>query len=134
MFQSFHVANCRSVKHILECTPVVQTPAQLGHEFVGNIYSKAAALDPAVKNMAQVLLAAKASRAVFSDASSAAKTKRSKGSWPKTGNLFLEPIGNIGRKFFFGWHAVYVPYTTCTVKQNRSKAFDAVTCEFCDRN
>jgi hypothetical protein len=110
MLQGIHVANSRLVEQILKCAPVIQATAYLWHEFVGNVHSKTASLDPAVKNMAQVLFTLKASFAMLSDASGAAKTQGSQGSWPKAGNLFMKPIRNIWGKFFFGWHAVYVPY------------------------
>jgi len=110
MFQSIHVANCRLVEQILKCTPVVKTTAHLRHKFVGNVHRKAAALDPAVKNMAKVLFTVKASLAVLSDTPSTAKTYRPQGCWPKAGNLFLKPICNICGEFLFSWHAVYVPY------------------------
>ena len=110
MLQSIHVANCRLVKQILKCTAVVEASADLRHEFVGNVYSKTATLDPAVKNMAGMLFTFKASFAVLSNASSTPKIQRSQSSWPKAGSLFLKPIRDICRKFFLGWHDVYVPY------------------------
>ncbi len=108
MFQSFHVANCSLVEQVLKCAAVLKATIHLRHEFVRNVYGKAAAIDPAVKNMALVLLTTKASFAVLSDAPSAAKTQRSKSSWPKAGSLFLKPFRNICGKFFLRWHAVYV--------------------------
>jgi hypothetical protein len=99
------------MEQILKCTPIVQATAYLRDEFVGNVYSKTAALDPSVKNMAEVLFTLKASLAVLSDAPGAAKAQRSQRSWPKAGNLFLKPIGDICGKFFWGWHDVYVAYT-----------------------
>jgi hypothetical protein len=110
MLQSFHIADRRLVEQILKRTTVVKTTAHLRHEFVGDVHSKTASLDPAVKNMAKVLFAFKASYAVLSDAPATAKTQRSQSSWPKAGNLFLKPIGNICGKFFLGWHVVYVTY------------------------
>jgi hypothetical protein len=110
MLQSFHVANCRLVEQILKRTTVVKTTAHLRHEFVGDVDGEAAALNPAVKNMAKVLFTFKASLAVLSDAPGTAKIQRSQSSWPEAGNLFLKPIRNVRRKFFFGWHAVYVTY------------------------
>ena len=110
MLQRIHVANCRLVQHILKCTPVIQTTAHVRHEFVGNIDSKAAVLDSPVKNVAKVLFTSKASFAVLSNTLGAAKAQRPQSSWPEVSNLFLKPISNIRRKFFFGWHAVYVPY------------------------
>jgi len=110
MLQRIHVSNCRLVEHILKCTPVVQTAAHFWHKFVGNIYSKAAALDPAVKNMAKVLFTLEAGFTVLSNALSTAKTQRSQSSGPKGGNLFLKPIRNICGKFSFGWHIVYMPH------------------------
>jgi hypothetical protein len=101
MFQRY-VANCRLTEYILKCTPVIQTPVHLGHDFIGDVHSKTAALDPAVKDMAKVLFTFSASFAVLSNASGAAKTQRSQSSWPKTGTLFLKPIGDMCRKFFFG--------------------------------
>jgi len=110
MLQSLHVAIRRLVKQFLKCTPVVQATAYLRHEFVGNVHSKAAALNPAIKNMAKVLFAIKASLAVLSNAPRTAKTQRSESRWPKALDLLLKPIGYIYRKFFLGWHDVYVSY------------------------
>jgi hypothetical protein len=98
------------VKQILKRTTVVKTTAHLSHEFVGDVNGEAAALDPAVKNMAKVLFTFKASFAVLSDAPGTAKTQRSQSGRPKAGSLFLKPIRNICGKFFLGWHDVYVPY------------------------
>jgi hypothetical protein len=110
MLQGIYVANCRLVEHILKCTPVVQTTAHFRHEFVGDVYSKAAALDPAVKNIAKVLFILEASLAVFSNALGTPKAQRSQSRWPEAGNLFLKPTRYICGKFFFGWHTVYVTY------------------------
>jgi len=95
MLQSIHVANCRLVEQILKCAAVVQTTADLRHEFVRNVYSKTAALDPAVKNMARMLLTAKTSFAVLSNASGTPKIQRSQGSRPKAGSLLLKPVRDI---------------------------------------
>jgi hypothetical protein len=110
MLQSIHVANCRLVEQILKCAAVVETTADLRHQFVRNVYSKPATLDSAVKNMAGMLLTAKTSFALLSNASGTPKIQRSQSSRPKVGSLFLKPIRDIYRKFFWGWHAVYVPY------------------------
>jgi hypothetical protein len=110
MLQSIYIANCRLVKQILKCAAVVEASADLRHEFVRNVYSKTATFDPAVKNMAGMLLTAKTSFAVLSNASSTPKIQRSQSSRPKAGSLFLKPIRDIYRKFFLGWHAVYVPH------------------------
>jgi hypothetical protein len=110
MLQSFHVANCRLVEQILKRTTVVKTTAHLRHEFVGDVDGESAAIDPAVKDMAKVLFTFKASLAVLSDAPGSAKIQRSQSRWPEASNLFLKPIRNIRRKFFFGWHDVYVTY------------------------
>jgi len=110
MLQSFHIANRRLVEQILKCTPIVQATTHLRHEFVGDVHSKTAALNLAVKNMAKVLFTFKASLAVLPDAPGTAKIQRSQSSWPEVGNLFLKPIRNVRRKFFFNWHTVYVIY------------------------
>lgn len=110
MLQSIHVANSRLVKQILKCAAVVETTADLRHEFVRNIYRKTATMDSAVKNMAGMLLTVKTSLAVLSNASCTPKIQRSQSSRPKIGSLFLKPICDIYRKFFLGWHVVYVPY------------------------
>jgi hypothetical protein len=109
MLQSIHVANCRLVQQILKCVAVVETTVYLRHEFLRDVYSETTTLDPAVKNMAGMLLTAKTSFAVLSYAPGTAKVQRSQSSRPKAGSLFLEPIRDIYRKFFLGWHAVYVP-------------------------
>ena len=102
MLQSIHVADCRLVEQILKCAAVVEASADLRYEFVGNVYRKTATLDPAVKNMAGMLLTAKTSFAVLSNTSGTPKIQRSQSSRPKTGNLFLKPIRDIYRKFFLG--------------------------------
>jgi hypothetical protein len=98
------------VEQILKRTTVVKTTAHLRHEFVGDVDGEAAALNPAVKNMAKVLFTFKASLAVLSDAPGTAKIQRSQSSWPEAGKLFLKPIRYVRRKFFWGWHTVYVTY------------------------
>jgi hypothetical protein len=123
MLQSIHIANCRLMEHILKRTAVLETAGHLRDEFVGNVYSKTAAVDPAVKNMAKVLFAFAASWAVLPNAPGTAKTQRSQSSWPEAGDLFLKPIINVCRKFFFGWHTVYVTHTTYTVKHYLHKGF-----------
>ena len=110
MLQSIHVANGCLVEQILKCAAVVETTADIRHEFVRNIYRKTATLDSAVKNMAGMLLTAKTSFAVLSNASGTPKIQRSQSSGPKVGSLFLKPIRDIYRKLFLGWHAVYMPY------------------------
>jgi hypothetical protein len=99
------------MEQILKCAAVLETTADLRHEFVRNVYSKTATLDPAVKNMAGMLLTAKTSFAALSNASGTTKIQRSQSGRPKVGSPFLKPIRDIYRKFFLGWHAVYVPYT-----------------------
>jgi hypothetical protein len=94
MLQSIHVANCRLVEQILICTTVLKATAHLRHEFVRDVHSKTAALDPTVKNMARVLLAFKASFTVLADAPRAAKTQRSQSSWPKAASLDFHGTGN----------------------------------------
>jgi hypothetical protein len=133
MLQGFGVSQCCLVKQVLQRTAIVETTAHLRHELVGNVKGEAAAFDSAVKYMAGVLFAFDASFAVLADASGTAKTQRSQSRRPKAGGSFLEPLRNICRKFFL-CHLVYVPYNTYTVKRNLLKAFDAVTCEFRDRN
>jgi hypothetical protein len=96
------------MEQILKCTPVVQTTAHLRDEFLRNVHCKTAAFDPAIKNIAEVLFTLKASLAVLSDAPGSAKIQRTKRRWPKAGNLFLKPIGDICGEFFFSWHGVYV--------------------------
>jgi hypothetical protein len=123
MLQSIHVANCRLVEHILKRTTVVQTTAHFGHELVGDIYSEAAALDPAVKNMAKVLFALETSFAVLADTPGTAKAQRSQSGWPKAGNLLLKPIRDIYRKFFSGWHDVYVTYNHMYSQVNSLNCF-----------
>ena len=110
MLQRIYVSNGRLVEYILKCTPVVQTTTHFRHKFVWNIHCKAAPLDSAVKNMAEVLFSLETSFAMFSNTLGTTKTQRSQSSWPKASNLFQEPIRNICRKFFLGWHDVYVPY------------------------
>lgn len=134
MLQGFGVSQCCLVKQVLQRTAIVETTAHLRHELVGNVKGEAAAFDSAVKYMAGVLFAFDASFAVLADASGTAKTERSQSRRPKAGSSFLEPLRNICRKFFLCWHVVYVPCNTYTVKRNLLKAFDAVTCEFRDRN
>jgi hypothetical protein len=134
MLQGFTVSQCCLVEKVLQRTAIVETTAHLRHELVGNVESEPATLDSTVKDMARVLPAFEASSAVLADASGAAKTERSQRRWPKACGLFLELLGDICGKFFFGLHAVYVPYITYTVKGNLSNAFDAVICEFRDRN
>ncbi len=116
MLQSIHVANCRLMEYILKCVPVFQATAHFRHEFVGNIHGKTATLDPAIKDMAKVLLTPKAGFAALSNAPGTAKTQGSQSGRPKADNLFLKPVRNICRKFFFGWHDVYVPYYHIYVK------------------
>jgi hypothetical protein len=118
MLQSIHIANCRLVEQILKCAAIVETTADLRHEFVRNVYSKTATLDPAVKNMAGMLLTAKTSFAVLSNAPGTAKVQRPQSSRPKAGSLFLKPIRDIYREFFLGWHAVYVPHSHIYCQQN----------------
>ena len=117
MLQGFGVSQRCLVEQVLQCTAIVETTAHLRHELVGNVNGKTAALDSAVKNMARVLFACEASFAVLADASSAAKTERSQSGWPKARSLFLVPKCNICGESFFGWHDLYVPYNTYTVKQ-----------------
>ena len=111
MLQGIHVANCRLVEQILKCAAIVETTADLRHEFVRNVYSKTATLDPAVKNMAGMLLTAETGFAVLSNAPRTAKVQRSQSSRPKAGSLFLKPVRDVYRKFFLGRHTVYVPYS-----------------------
>lgn len=111
MLQSIHIANCRLVEQILKCVAVVETTVDLRHEFLRNIHSKTATLEPAVKNMAGMLLTAETGFTVLSNAPGTAKVQRSQSSRPKAGSLFLKPIRDIYRKFFLGWHVVYVPYS-----------------------
>jgi hypothetical protein len=68
MLQSIHIANCRSVEHILKHTAVFETASHLRNESFGNVHSKKAAVDPAIKNMAKMLSAFAASRAVLPNA------------------------------------------------------------------
>jgi hypothetical protein len=116
MLQGFGVSQCCLVEQVLQRTTVVKTSAHLRHKLVRNVNSKAAALDSTVKHMTRVLFAFEASLAVLADASAAAKTERSQSGRPKARGLFLEPLRNICGKFFFGWHDVYVPHNTYTVK------------------
>lgn len=134
MLQGFGVSQCCLIKQVLQRTAIVETTAHLRHELVGDVKSETAALDSTVKHMAGMLFAFLASLAVLADASGTAKTERSQSGWPKTRSLLLEPLCNICGKFCFGLHAVYVPYNTYTVKRNLSNSFDAVICEFRDRN
>ena len=110
MLQRIHIANCRLVQQVLKCAAVFETTADLRHEFLRDVYSETTTLDPAVKNMAGMLLTAKTSFAVLSNAPGTAKVQRSQSGRPKTGSLFLKPIRDIYREFFLGWHAVYVQY------------------------
>jgi hypothetical protein len=134
MLQGFGVSLCCLIKQVLQRTAIVETTAHLRYELVGNVNGKAATLDSTVKHMAGVLFAFEASFAVLADASGTTKTERSQSRWPKARGLFLEPLRNICGRFFLGLHAVYVPHSTYTVKRNLSSAFDAVICEFRDRN
>jgi hypothetical protein len=109
MLQSIHIANCCLVEQILKCAAIVETTADLRHEFVRNVYSKTATLEPAVKNIAGMLLTPETGFAVLSNAPGTAKVQRSQSSRPKAGSLSLKPVRDIYRKFFLGWHAVYVP-------------------------
>ena len=118
MLQSIHVANCRLVQQILKRVAVVETTVDLRHEFLRDVYSKTTTLDPAVKNMAGMLLTSKTSFAVLSNAPGTAKVQRSQSSRPKAGSLFLKPIRNINRKFSLGWHTVYVPYSHIFSQEN----------------
>ncbi len=123
MLQSIHVANRRLVEQILNCTPVVQAAAYLRNEFVRNVYSKTSAFNPTVKHMANVLFTFEASFAVLSDAPSTAKAQRSQSRWPKACKLFLKPVRDIRRKFFFGWHEVYVTYNHIYSQANSFNCF-----------
>ena len=134
MLQGFGVSQCCLVEQVLQRTTVVKTSAHLRHELVGNVNREAAAFDSTVKHMTGVLFAFEASLAVLADAWATAKAERSQSGRPKARGLFLEPLCNICGKFFLGWHAVYVPYNTHTVKGNLSNAVDTVICEFRDRN
>ena len=118
MLQGIHVANCRLVQQILKCVAVVETTVDLRHEFLRDVDSETTTLDPAVENMAGMLLTAKTSFAVLSNAPGTAKVQRSQSGRPKTGSLFLKPIRDIYRGFFLSWHAVYVPYSHIYCQQN----------------
>jgi hypothetical protein len=110
MLQSLHVAYRRLVKQILNCAPVIQAPPYLRDEFIRNVNSKTATLNPSIEHMAEVLLTGKAGFAVLSNTARTAKTQGSEGRRPKAGKLFLKPIRNICGIFFLGWHGVYMPY------------------------
>lgn len=134
MLQGFGIAQRVLMEQVLKRTPIVQTTAHLRDELVGNIKREAASLRSAVKHVAGMLFALEASLAVLADTSSTAETQGTQGGRPKAGSLFLEPLGDIGRKFFLGWHAVYVPHSAYTVKHNRIIVVNSGIYEFRDRN
>jgi hypothetical protein len=135
MLQSFGVAHGRPVKQFLNFPTIIERSLHKGHEFIGDIDGESMPLNSGVQDMAWVLLTLQAGLAVITDARAPAKAERAQTSWPKICGLIPKPPFNVCSRFFFGWHTVYMPYGTRTVKK-KILSYDvfAIAYKFRDRN
>src|ERR1700730_5415213 len=101
---------------------MVQTAAHLRYELFRNVDRKTASLQPAVQNVARMLFAGHAGRAVLAHARAATKAQRSKNRRPKPRRLTLQPARDIGWRFESClFHSVCMTYRTHTVNQKLQK-------------
>ena len=134
MLQGFGVANGRLAEQFLKLPTVVERPLHIGNEFIGNINREPSPLHSDIQDMAGVLFPHQAGLAVLTNAGTPTQTERAQGCWPKIRGLVLEPPLDICSRFFWSWHAVYVPRCTRTVKRFLSTNAIATIYEFRDRN
>ena len=134
MFKSFGVAHGRLVKQFLKFATVVKRPLYIGYEFVGNIDRESPSLHSDVQNMAGVFFPFQAGLAVLTDAGTPTQTQRAQSSRPEIGGLIPEPLFNVCRRFFLGWHTVCMPCSIRTVKRFLTNAVGAINYAFRDRN
>ena len=113
-------------KQVLKLSTIVERTLHIGHKFVGNVNRESPSLHPDIEDMAGMLFTLQASFAVLANTSGTTKAERSQSGWPKAGSLFVEPVGDICRKFLFSWHEVYVPHSTYIVKNNLSTSYNFV--------
>jgi hypothetical protein len=134
MLKGFGIAYRCLAKQFLKFAAVVERPLHLGYEFFGNINRESSSFHSDVQEMAWVLVPLQASLAVVTDAWTPTQTQGAQSGRPETCGLIPEPLFNVGGGFFFGWHAVRMPYILRTVKGNPSNALKAITYEFRYRN
>ena len=109
MLDGIRVSPASLVQQFLQGAAVVERLLDLWDELVRNVDADASPFDPAIEDMAGVLVAARTRLAVFADAGAPSETQRPERGWPEACRLRAEPALDLGRGFTRARHVVYVP-------------------------
>ena len=110
------------MEQFLQGPTIVQIATDFRHQLLGNINAIAASFNTAIKNVAGMLLAGQASRAMLPNAGTTPQAQGTQDGGPELGCFALNPTGDAGRRFLIGeclsnGHDVYVPYCTHTLQE-----------------
>ena len=87
------------MEQFLQSPTIVQIATDFRHQLLGNINAIAASFNTAIKNVAGMLLAGQASRAMLPNAGTTPQAQGTQDGGPELGCFALNPTRNVGRKF-----------------------------------
>ena len=134
MFDGIRVSPASLVQQFLQGAAVVERLLDLWDELVRNVDADASPFDPAIEDVAGVLVAPRTCLAVFADAGAPSETERPERGWPEACRLCPEPALDLARGLTLARHTVYVPQRTHTVKHKPLSCDSIGHSAFCDRN
>ena len=83
LLQCLDIAQSSLLQQVLQGAPIVQTAADLGHKVFRNVNRNASPLQSPIQNVARMLFARQAGRAILAHARAATKAQRTKNRRPK---------------------------------------------------
>jgi hypothetical protein len=117
LFQSLYVAQSRGVEQFLECSAIFQATLNFRDPRFGYIDGEAFALEMTGQDPAGMFFTTRASAATFTNAAAAAQTERAKSSRPEGGGMGLKPTLDIGERFRFALHVVYMSHNVHAMQE-----------------
>jgi hypothetical protein len=96
------------MQQFLQGATVVQTAAYFGHQGLGNVKGEAAPWEATVQDVAEVLFPGKTGGAAWAHTRTAPQAQGAEGGGPEGVSLLLPPALDVGRRFGFLLHDVWM--------------------------